>query len=204
MGWNDKYKQKTFTTTYLKNYETVPERVKKFKKDFKNSVIRTTILSDIKEIHNYIVFKAEIFVDKKDMSNPDSVGHSYSKAGGVEKMPSKFDKPEDGPKIQSAGDFASWVENCETSAVGRALAFLGYIGQKDIASLEEMNQKDENEAAIEEIIQEEKKVEDKKTVTQQAVLSKAAQVINNYKIKTNESIFTPKSNTEEIKNILKD
>lgn len=100
----------------LKDYIPVNERVEKFWKDHPNGRIVTDIL---KWENGVILMKAEVYRDITDQV-PAAIGHAYEKedAGYINKT--------------------SAVENCETSAVGRALAILGYEIKKALASREEM------------------------------------------------------------------
>jgi len=104
----------------LDDYETVQSRINRFKKDWPNSSIRTELLSSVDKIGEYCFFKAFVVVDANNyQSSADGVGHAYEKKG-------------DGYINKT-----SWVENCETSAIGRALANMGYGGDKR-ATREEM------------------------------------------------------------------
>lgn len=100
----------------LQDYEPVEERLARFWKDHPSGRIRTEIVaSDDKTI----VMSALIFRDAGD-SLAAANGHAQETpgAGMVNKT--------------------SWVENCETSAIGRALANLGYAPKGARASREEM------------------------------------------------------------------
>jgi len=100
----------------LSNYVEVNVRVEKFWKDYPDGAIRTEIISFDGGV---IVMKASIF-KKADNEKPDSTGHAYEK--------------ENSTYINKT----SAVENCETSAVGRALGIMGYEIKKSIASKEEV------------------------------------------------------------------
>lgn len=96
-------------------YAQVKERLKTFRSDCPNALIETT--PTISETH--IIFKARILKDKSDPSSAEATGHSY---GEVSKNKEKV------------------FEKQETIAVGRALALLGYAGDGEIASSEEMEE----------------------------------------------------------------
>lgn len=110
----------------LDNYVPVNERIEKFYSDHPTGRIVTNILE---HDHNsgFVLFQAMIFRDC-ECENPAATGHAYELAG------------------QGHVNKTSHIENCETSAVGRALAMLGYEIQRGIASREEM-QKVERQTA---------------------------------------------------------
>ncbi len=98
----------------LNDYEPVESRIKRFYTDHKDGSIKTELLSSPDSIETVVV-KASIFVGDKHVSD----GMAFEKAG-------------DGYVNKT-----SHVENCETSAIGRALANFNYSGDKR-ASREEM------------------------------------------------------------------
>lgn len=107
-----------------KAYVEVNERVKYFLDNFKNWSIETELLSNDNGV---CVFKAIV---KDDSGIVKATGHAYEK--------------EDSTFINKT----SYIENCETSAVGRALGFLGIGIDASIASADEVvnainNQKQE-------------------------------------------------------------
>lgn len=101
---------------FLKDYVEVNERVEKFWNDYPEGRINTEIIKWENEV---ITMKANVYKDSKNQY-PDSTGHAYEKEGS-----SYINK-------------TSALENCETSAVGRALALMGYEIKKSIASKEEV------------------------------------------------------------------
>ena len=93
----------------LENYETVEERLKVFWKDNPNARISTEI-AHITPEGTCVTIKAEIYKQEED-ARPVSTGIAQETKG--------------------QGGFANtdaWVENCETSAIGRALANWKYQG----------------------------------------------------------------------------
>jgi hypothetical protein len=98
------------------DYVEVNVRLEKFWNDHPKGRVATEI---IKWDGGIVGIKASIYKDIKD-DNPISTGHAY------EKENSTFVNK------------TSYVENCETSAVGRALALMGYEIKKGIASKEEV------------------------------------------------------------------
>lgn len=106
-----KYKEIT------KNYPMVNERVIAFRKLIPNGTIETELLSD-KE--STIGIKCEMKAIVRDEN-----GRILSTGIASE--------------VQGKGiNKTSYIENCETSAVGRALAFLGFGIEESIASAEEI------------------------------------------------------------------
>lgn len=97
------------------DYVQVNERIEKFYEKYPEGSIQTEL------IHNengQVIFKAFAYRDKEDTK--PAIGHAMEKEGS-----SYINK-------------TSHVENCETSAVGRALAMLGFEIKKSIASKEEV------------------------------------------------------------------
>ena len=93
----------------LENYETVEERLKVFWKDNPNARINTEI-AHITEDGTCVTIRAEVFKQEED-ARPVATGIAQETKG--------------------QGGFANadaWMENCETSAIGRALANWKYQG----------------------------------------------------------------------------
>lgn len=95
-----------------KAYAQVKDRLKEFRSQNPNALIETTptIQPD-----GAILFRARILKDKADPNSGEATGNAMG--------PQKGDKA---------------FEKLETIAVGRALAFLGYAADGEIASSEEM------------------------------------------------------------------
>lgn len=106
----------TIATTPIKgkNYAEVPQRVKAFRMLHPNGGISTELVSNDNGV---AVFKATAF---DEAGNILGVGHAYEKEGNG------FINKE------------SYIENCETSAVGRALGFVGLGIDTSICSAEEL------------------------------------------------------------------
>jgi hypothetical protein len=98
-----------------REYVTVSERVKYFREHYPDGRIETRIVSNNDGL---IIMKAYIY----DNNVLVSTGTAY--------------------EVQSSSfiNKTSYIENCETSAVGRALGFLGIGIDADIASAEEVKQ----------------------------------------------------------------
>jgi len=107
-----------------KEYRTVAERMVMFheKRDEGDSV---SVETEIEELNDtFILMKSTVTHHKKDQEQPDVfVGHALE---FIEKT------------NKQNVNFASYTENCETSAIGRALAAAGLSGS-EYASAEEMS-----------------------------------------------------------------
>ena len=127
----------------LDNYETVEDRLKVFWKDNPNARINTEI-AHITEDGTCVTIRAEVFKQEED-ARPVATGIAQETKG--------------------QGGFANadaWMENCETSAIGRALANWKYQGStKPRPSREEMSK-----------VQVEKKPVKKPTKQEEAAMEK--------------------------------
>lgn len=99
-----------------KDYVTVNERVKEFHKLYPKGSIQTAIIT---QTENEIVMKATVIPDCSELNRWFTGTAREVKGSGPVNKTSHF-------------------ENCETSAVGRALGFLGIGIETDIASADEM------------------------------------------------------------------
>lgn len=100
----------------LEEYEPVEERITKFWAAHPSGAIRTTLISDD---GGRVVFRAEAYKDAGS-ERPDATGYA------------------DETKGSSNVNRTNHVENCETSAIGRALANLGFAVKGKRPSREEM------------------------------------------------------------------
>ena len=100
------------------NYVPVAERIEQFYTRYPDGRICTMILEHDRE-SGFVLIRAEVFRHADD-AQPAATGHAYEykDAGYVQKT--------------------SYIETGETSAVGRALAFLNFETKRGIASREEM------------------------------------------------------------------
>ena len=114
---------KAIQTTDIKgkDYAEVPQRVKAFRMVYPNGKIETEILSNDKGV---VVMKATV---------SDGEGKTLSTGFAYEKEGSTFINK------------TSYIENCETSAVGRALGFCGFGIDNSIASAEEVKNAQANQ-----------------------------------------------------------
>lgn len=103
--------------SYLGDYVEVKDRIKPFWELYPNGRIENEVI-EISDTR--VTVKCSIFADRAD-EFPISVGHSWMNVPGA----TNFTR-------------GSEVENTETSAVGRALAFIGIGIDKSIASANEI------------------------------------------------------------------
>jgi len=96
-----------------KQYITVNERVKEFRRLHPQGQILTSILANA---DSQVMFKAEIVVEGVTVAT----GHAYEKEGS------------------SFINKTSYIENCETSAIGRALGMYGIGIDTSLASADEV------------------------------------------------------------------
>jgi hypothetical protein len=102
----------------LDSYVTVAERIAAFYQSFPTGRICTQIVEHDTET-GFILMRAEVFRSTDD-AGPSATGHAFEVRG------------------DSYVNKTSYIENAETSAVGRALALLGFEVRRGIASREEM------------------------------------------------------------------
>ena len=99
----------------MSDYVQVNERIEKFYEKYPDGSIQTEIQSIVDGV---VIIKAYAYRDREDPR--PATGHAYEKENS------------------SFINKTSYIENCETSAVGRALAMLGFEIKKSIASREEV------------------------------------------------------------------
>lgn len=99
-------------------YIPVAERIERFYEKFPDGRICTSIIEHDAE-SGFILMRAEVFRTPEDAS-PAATGHAFEVRG------------------ESYVNKTSYIENAETSSVGRALALLGFEVKRGIASREEM------------------------------------------------------------------
>lgn len=106
----------TIKTTPIKgkDYAEVNQRIKAFRMVYPEGIIATEMLSNENGV---CVFRAKVFTEKWNLL---ATGHAYEK--------------EDSSFINQT----SYIENCETSAVGRALGMAGFGIDVSVASAEEV------------------------------------------------------------------
>lgn len=102
----------------LSHYIPVHTRIAEFYEKYPDGRIVTEIVR-LNEETGFVCLKAGAFRHRDD-AEPSATGHAFE------------------IKAQGYINPTSFIENCETSAVGRALANLGFKIDNGIASLEEM------------------------------------------------------------------
>lgn len=112
------------------DYETVPSRLNKFRHMYPGANIRSELIEQNAE---KVIMKVAL-----ELKFESGEWHEISSAYAEE------------VRFSSDINTTSAMENCETSALGRALAFAGFGGVKTIASAEEVIGARQKQAVIEE------------------------------------------------------
>jgi hypothetical protein len=110
-----------------KEYIEVNERLIEFWKEHPAGAVITEVL---KIEDNFVLIKASVKFNS-DFDHWDATGHAFENRDC-----NRFDTTLKASKI----NLTSYIENCETSAIGRALAVLGYGIETSLASAEEVTQ----------------------------------------------------------------
>lgn len=136
-------------------YETVKSRKKKFYKDNPDGRIIVEFMS--KNPMEYALIKAVLYEGLEDQKNelPKATGLALE-VRDTEKKINRFGKE------YEAVNYTSWTENCEESAIGRALDNAGYSGDLK-CSREEMEQAERNKKAMQTSVVDKLKAECKKS-----------------------------------------
>ncbi len=114
----------------VNDYVTVQERIVRFWSENPDGAIRTQLESP-SDNFDICRYSASVFINRDDLT-PAAVGWAFEKVA---------------PAGDKGPNATSHEENCETSAIGRALANLGYAtSQKDRPSREEMGKVATHEA----------------------------------------------------------
>jgi hypothetical protein len=111
----------------LADYEPVEERLARFWADHPNGRVQTEMIADgsygptaaMGDPRPDVIMRATVWKDK-GQAVPDATGHAQETPGS------------------NPVNKTSWIENCETSAIGRALANMGYAPKGQRPSREEM------------------------------------------------------------------
>ena len=98
----------------LQNYEPVDERIARFKADFPNFRVLTEESHEGEPGATRWIVKASVWRDAQNTGLPDGTGFAFEIDGK-------------GMTQRTAA-----LETCETSAIGRALANLGYAGNRKV------------------------------------------------------------------------
>jgi hypothetical protein len=102
----------------FEDYVPVAERLERFYERFPDGRVITHIIEHSSE-SGFVLMRAEIYRSPDD-AQPAATGHAFEVRG------------------ESYVNKTSYIENCETGAVGRALALLGFEVRRGIASREEL------------------------------------------------------------------
>src|SRR5437868_13570941 len=102
----------------FQDYVTVAERIEKFYERYPEGRLITHIVEHDAE-RGFILMRAEVYRNADD-AMPAATGHAYEL------------------KTEGYVQRTSYIEVCETSAIGRALAMAGFEVRRGIASREEM------------------------------------------------------------------
>jgi hypothetical protein len=102
----------------FEDYVPVAERLEKFYERFPDGRVITHIIEHNLE-SGFILMRAEVYRSPDD-AQPAATGHAFEVRG------------------ESYVNKTSYIENCETGSVGRALALLGFEVKRGIASREEL------------------------------------------------------------------
>lgn len=102
----------------FEDYVPVAERVEKFYERFPEGRVITHIIEHNSE-SGFVLMRAEVYRSPDD-AQPAATGHAFEVRG------------------ESYVNKTSYIENCETGSVGRALALLGFEVKRGIASREEL------------------------------------------------------------------
>jgi hypothetical protein len=105
-------------TFNLETYVPVHERLQQFYEKHPDGRIATQIIEHDRE-NGFVLIKATAYKSLSD-EKPAATGHAFEERG------------------QGYINKTSYVENCETSAIGRCLAAMGFCIDKGIASRQEM------------------------------------------------------------------
>ena len=118
----------TYTNVKGKNYAEVAQKVQAFR----NLIPGGFITSEIIRFDPGIVYmKSEVGFYENGQKVVLATGHAFER--------------QDASNVNKT----SYIENCETSAVGRALGFIGFGSEKSIASAEEVDNAIKTQEAIE-------------------------------------------------------
>lgn len=102
----------------FEDYVPVAERLERFYERFPDGRITTSIVEHNLE-SGFVLMRAEVYRNPDD-AQPAATGHAFEVRG------------------ESYVNKTSYIENAETSSVGRALALLGFEVKRGIASREEV------------------------------------------------------------------
>lgn len=113
-------------------YVTVAERLALFHSNHKKGRVITEVITELSDVKaGYVTIRASVYLDAAD-EKPKATGIAHERA----------DNP------QSYVNRQGWfVENCETSAIGRALGIAGILSETSIATQDDMERATAREQA---------------------------------------------------------
>lgn len=109
----------------LNDYETVKERKARFYKDNPDGRIVVSNITPTDNLMEFALYEASVFINREDQLN--NVPRGTGTAMEIRDKELSINKY--GKEYESV-NYSSWTENCEESAVGRALDNAGYSGNK--------------------------------------------------------------------------
>jgi hypothetical protein len=119
--------------SFLDDYEPVEDRLRAFWSEHPNGRVLTSFIDGSgMQPGEVILFRADVWRDADGPSRPDASGFAHQRI--LEAPPSG----RNGKPNESAPEWTSPFEVAETSAIGRALANLGYAAKGKRPSREEM------------------------------------------------------------------
>jgi len=126
----------------LEDYETVKERKARFYEDHKDGRIIVKNITPTEDLLDFAIYKATIYLNKEDQANnlPKATGTAMEIRDKQKSISNR------GEEYESV-NYSSWTENCEESAVGRALDNAGYSGNKK-CSREEIELAQRNRSSL--------------------------------------------------------
>ena len=124
----------------LSTYETVKERKKRFYEDNKDGRIVPEIINEDFASHCLVMATVYRNIEDQKAKLPWAVGYAFE-------IRDKTLKTNQYGKQYESVNYSSWIENCEESAIGRALDNAGYSGNNK-CSREEIEKAKRNAAAI--------------------------------------------------------
>jgi len=104
----------------LASYVSVAERLSLYRQDYPEGRIDVQIVEHDREA-GFVIMRAEVYLNKDD-AHPAGADYAFE------------------VRSESFVNKTSYIENASTSAVGRALAWLGYEVKRGIASRDEVQQ----------------------------------------------------------------
>lgn len=125
---------------FLDDYEPVEDRLRAFWSEHDSGRVLTELVQSGKEPGDVIVFKAVIFRAHYITGNEVGLNEQPCATGYAhQRLLSEPPKGRNGKPNESAPEWTSPFEVAETSAIGRALANLGYAAKGKRPSREEMS-----------------------------------------------------------------